>query len=216
MESLTQEVGRRRRLGVVAGLCGAMLVGPLLCLRTAPHQSRPDRVSVWAGGDVDLMSRDLPRALAVVYRANLGAFADNSVGQNPPLDVVAVPVRTAVRTAASVVGSRARATASRPTATTRTRTSTVTRPPPPPPRPTHSQTGQASWYDATAGTCASRSAPYGTIVRVTNLATGASTTCRVADYGPTAAGRIIDLSRTTFAQIANPAQGVIQVRVDWS
>lgn len=82
-------------------------------------------------------------------------------------------------------------------------------------RSDHSQAGQASWYDTASGTCASRSAPYGTLMHVTNMATGATTTCRVADYGPTVSGRIIDLSRFSFSQIADTSQGVISVRVEW-
>jgi len=81
--------------------------------------------------------------------------------------------------------------------------------------PRNSQTGQASWYDAPAGTCAHRSLPFGTIVTVTNQSSGASTTCRVADRGPFVAGRIIDLSRDTFAKIASTSSGVIQVRIEW-
>jgi len=110
-------------------------------------------------------------------------------------------------------------------------TTTTTSPPPPPPTtappttaapttdttaaPRNSQTGGASWYDAPAGTCAHRSLPFGTIVTVTNQSSGASTTCRVADRGPYVAGRIIDLSRDTFARIASTSSGVIEVRITW-
>ena len=50
---------------------------------------------------------------------------------------------------------------------------------------------------------------------VTRTATGASVTCVVTDRGPHGAGRIIDLDRGTFAQLANPNEGVIQVRIAW-
>jgi rare lipoprotein A len=55
----------------------------------------------------------------------------------------------------------------------------------------------------------------GTSVRVTNLANGATVTCRVADRGPFVAGRIIDLDREDFDRIASASTGVIDVRIEW-
>jgi rare lipoprotein A len=78
-----------------------------------------------------------------------------------------------------------------------------------------SEQGPASWYDAPAGTCAHPSLPFGTVVTVENLATGATTTCRVEDRGPYQGGRIIDLSEQSFSQIAPTSDGVIQVRISW-
>jgi peptidoglycan lytic transglycosylase len=78
------------------------------------------------------------------------------------------------------------------------------------------QEGGASWYHYKAGTCAHRKLPKGTVVKVTNLKTGASTSCTVADRGPFIAGRIIDLDRSVFLAIAeSPGQGVLQVRIEW-
>jgi len=37
----------------------------------------------------------------------------------------------------------------------------------------------------------------------------------VTDRGPYSGGRIIDLDRGTFDQIADSSQGVIQVRITW-
>jgi rare lipoprotein A len=79
----------------------------------------------------------------------------------------------------------------------------------------NSQTGAASWYDYRPGECAHLTIPKGTVVTVTNLANGASTTCVVTDRGPTADGRIIDLDRATFAQLADPGAGLIQVTITW-
>jgi hypothetical protein len=87
--------------------------------------------------------------------------------------------------------------------------------PPAPVAARPSQTGPASWYPAPAGTCAHPSLPLGTIVTVTDLANGRTTTCRVADRGPYQGGRIIDLSESTFAQLASPSSGVIEVRISW-
>jgi len=78
-----------------------------------------------------------------------------------------------------------------------------------------SQEGGASWYHYKPGTCAHRTLPKGTVVKVTNLATGQSATCTVADRGPFVAGRIIDLDRSVFVAIASGNQGVVRVRIEW-
>jgi hypothetical protein len=76
--------------------------------------------------------------------------------------------------------------------------------------------GVASWFDAPAGTCAHRDLPLGTIVKVTRTSTGASTTCRVADRGPSlATNRVIDLSQDTFAKLASTDAGLIEVKIEW-
>jgi rare lipoprotein A len=79
----------------------------------------------------------------------------------------------------------------------------------------NSQQGGASWYDYNPGECAHQTIPKGTVVTVTSLSSGASTTCVVTDRGPYGAGRIIDLDRGTFAQLADPSAGIIQVRITW-
>jgi rare lipoprotein A len=55
----------------------------------------------------------------------------------------------------------------------------------------------------------------GTVVTVTDLANGRSVTCRVEDRGPYQNNRIIDLSESTFSQLAPPSVGVIEVRITW-
>jgi rare lipoprotein A len=83
------------------------------------------------------------------------------------------------------------------------------------PAPANEETGDASWYQAAPGTCASPDIAFGTVVAVTDLATGSSTTCTVNDRGPYVGGRIIDLSEQTFSQLADPSSGVIEVRISW-
>ncbi|MFZ4516473.1 MAG: ubiquitin-like domain-containing protein [Acidimicrobiia bacterium] len=78
-----------------------------------------------------------------------------------------------------------------------------------------SESGQATWYAYTPGTCAHKTLPKGTVVTVINLATGASTTCVVADRGPYADGRIIDLTPSVFSRLAPLSTGVIDVRIEW-
>lgn len=94
-------------------------------------------------------------------------------------------------------------------------------PAPPKPKPAiarspdRSETGTASWYDYKVGTCAHKTLPFGTIVTVVNTNSGRSTDCRVADRGPFVGGRIIDLERGVFDNIAPPGAGVIPVRITW-
>lgn len=79
----------------------------------------------------------------------------------------------------------------------------------------NSQKGQASWYSQPGLMAAHRSLPFGTVVRVTNLANGKSVTVTIRDRGPFAGGRIIDLSDGAFKQIADLGSGVIDVKIDW-
>ena len=79
----------------------------------------------------------------------------------------------------------------------------------------NAQDGQATWYYYRPGECAHRTLPFGTVVTVVNLATGASVACTVTDRGPYGAGKIIDLDRSVFAELADPAAGVIDVRISW-
>ncbi|MGH2810603.1 MAG: ubiquitin-like domain-containing protein, partial [Actinomycetota bacterium] len=60
----------------------------------------------------------------------------------------------------------------------------------------HSDTGKATWYSIPGLTAAHRTLPFGTVVRVTNLANGRSTTVTIRDRGPFGEGRVIDLSDT--------------------
>jgi rare lipoprotein A len=76
--------------------------------------------------------------------------------------------------------------------------------------------GKASWYeDAPAGTCAHKTLPKGTVVTVTDLDTGKSVQCTVADRGPYVDGYVIDLSKDTFEKLAPLSEGVVRARIDW-
>jgi rare lipoprotein A (peptidoglycan hydrolase) len=84
------------------------------------------------------------------------------------------------------------------------------------PVPTNGEEGQATWYAAApAGMCASPTLPFGTVLTVTNLATGASTTCTVDDREQAGYPRVVDLSPSGFAQLADPSQGVVDVTISW-
>lgn len=93
----------------------------------------------------------------------------------------------------------------------------------------YSETGIASWYgppyhnrkaangevyDMHQPTAAHRTLPFGSLVRVTNLANGSATLVRINDRGPFITGRIIDLSLAAAKAIDVWRPGTARVRVD--
>jgi peptidoglycan lytic transglycosylase len=69
-------------------------------------------------------------------------------------------------------------------------------------------------YDMNKLTAAHRTLPFETMVRVTNLSNGKSTTVRITDRGPFVEDRIIDLSRAAAEEIESIGPGVVPVRVE--
>ena len=63
-------------------------------------------------------------------------------------------------------------------------------------------------------TCAHRSYPFGTMLRVTNVLNGKQVIVRVNDRGPFRKGRIIDLSWGAAKAIGMIAQGIASVTVE--
>lgn len=63
-------------------------------------------------------------------------------------------------------------------------------------------------------TCAHRTYPFGTMLKVTNPANGKSVIVRVTDRGPYVKGRIIDLSARAAREIGIIAQGIAPVIVE--
>lgn len=81
---------------------------------------------------------------------------------------------------------------------------------------TRTESGVASWFNAPGATCAHRSLPMGTIIKITRNQNGASATCKVSDRGPTVeTGRLVDLSLDTFEKLAPRDTGLIDVRIEW-
>ncbi|MGH2829557.1 MAG: ubiquitin-like domain-containing protein [Actinomycetota bacterium] len=78
-----------------------------------------------------------------------------------------------------------------------------------------SQNGVASWYDAEGLTAAHKTLPFGTVVKVTNLATGRSVNVVIRDRGPYVRGRVIDMSANAYARLARLGSGVVRVTVRW-
>ena len=102
---------------------------------------------------------------------------------------------------------------------------------PPKPPKIRSSYGTASWYsetdpfinlraangeifDDSRMACASWHYPFGTMLKVTNLANGKSVVVRVNDRGPAKRlHRLIDLTKAAFRKIGNTRNGLIKVRV---
>ena len=63
-------------------------------------------------------------------------------------------------------------------------------------------------------TCAHRSYPFGTLLKVTNMLNGKQVVVRVNDRGPFRKGRIIDLSWAAANEIGMIAQGIVPVTVE--
>ena len=93
----------------------------------------------------------------------------------------------------------------------------------------YDRTGEASWYgaryqgrttasgqpfDRNAMTAAHRKLPFGTLVRVTNLANQRTVFVRINDRGPYARGRIIDLSERAAELLGFTRRGTARVRVE--
>jgi peptidoglycan lytic transglycosylase len=76
------------------------------------------------------------------------------------------------------------------------------------------RTASGERFNPAALTCAHRSLPLGTMVRVTNLANGRSVTLRVNDRGPFARSRILDMSLAAARDIDMVRAGKAQVRVE--
>lgn len=75
------------------------------------------------------------------------------------------------------------------------------------------RTASGERYDPAKSTAAHRSLPFGTRVRVRNLANGRSTVVRVNDRGRLAPGRIIDLSPAAARAIGMDPRGLARVEV---
>jgi rare lipoprotein A len=91
------------------------------------------------------------------------------------------------------------------------------------------QFGRASWYghalqglptangeayDMNAMTCAHRTLPLGSLIRVTNLRNHRSQVVRVNDRGPMIETRVVDLSYAAAKRLGFSYRGTAKVRID--
>lgn len=63
-------------------------------------------------------------------------------------------------------------------------------------------------------TCAHRTYPFGTLLKVTNMRNGKSVVVRVTDRGPHRGGRIIDLSYAAARELDMLSQGIAMVEIE--
>jgi rare lipoprotein A len=68
-------------------------------------------------------------------------------------------------------------------------------------------------FDPESNAAAHRTLPLGTIVEVTNLRTGATTTVVIEDRGPYARGRVLDVSPRSADELGMRHDGVAMVEV---
>jgi rare lipoprotein A len=76
------------------------------------------------------------------------------------------------------------------------------------------KTASGEKFDPSELTAAHRTLPFGTRLRVTNVATGRSVTVRVNDRGPFVPGRVVDVSRSAAESLGMTRQGVAKVKLD--
>lgn len=75
-------------------------------------------------------------------------------------------------------------------------------------------TASGELYDKNKLTCAHKTLPLGSIIKVTRVDNGRSVRVRVNDCGPHTKGRIVDLSRAAAEKINLVWDGVTRVRID--
>ncbi|SEW11132.1 rare lipoprotein A [Chitinophaga sp. YR573] len=77
------------------------------------------------------------------------------------------------------------------------------------------RTASGSTFHQNGLTAAHRTLPFGTKVKVTNVANGRSVKVRITDRGPFAEGRVIDLSKKAARKIGMLSTGVAVVEVTY-
>ena len=217
--------------------CGAVLL-PLVSLHHEPRPRETASRMDASPSSLELAARLVPeRASRSAPRASVDVVALKAIDDNTTTTTLPPPTSTVVVRKAAAATSQSATTRTtvrhKPTTTTRKpRPTTTTAKPAPkaaaPPKPRaftpptpaastgQSETGQATWYQTDdPAVCAHKTLPMGTVVTVTNVDTGKSTTCKVGDRGPYVEGRIIDLSPEAFSQLAPLSTGVINVKLTW-
>ena len=179
-------------------LCAALLVAPLCALH--------------GGGDA-AATPDRPVARSATGPAS---HTMSGVQHQAPVTIAEAPVR---QVTATTLPPTSTTTSTVPPTTTTTSTSTTTTTTTAPVAQAVATgavatTGVVTYYDHPAGRCASPWLPFGTVVRVTNPANGATVTCTVDDREADTE-RSLDLATATFAELAPLSQGVIDARLSW-
>ncbi len=76
------------------------------------------------------------------------------------------------------------------------------------------KTASGEKFDTNELTAAHRTLPFGTRLRVTNVATGQSVTVRVNDRGPFIPGRVVDVSHSAAQTLGMVEGGIAKVKLD--
>jgi rare lipoprotein A len=76
------------------------------------------------------------------------------------------------------------------------------------------RTANGESFDTHEMTAAHPTLPFGTRLRVTNVATGRSVTVRVNDRGPFVSGRVVDVSYAAAETLGMVGRGVAKVKLD--
>jgi rare lipoprotein A len=76
------------------------------------------------------------------------------------------------------------------------------------------RTASGERFDTSELTAAHRTLPFGTRLRVTNVATGRSVTVRVNDRGPFVPGRVVDVSYSAAETLGMVGGGIAKVKLD--
>ena len=77
-----------------------------------------------------------------------------------------------------------------------------------------SRTASGEKFNAGELTAAHRTLPFGTRVRVTNVATGQSVSVRINDRGPFIAGRVVDVSLSAAEVLGMVDRGITKVKLE--
>ena len=76
------------------------------------------------------------------------------------------------------------------------------------------KTASGEKFDTMEMTAAHPTLPFGTKLRVTNVASGRSVTVRVNDRGPYVQGRVVDVSYSAADALGMVGKGVAKVKLD--
>jgi len=76
------------------------------------------------------------------------------------------------------------------------------------------QTANGEKFNPNALTAAHPTLPFGTRLRVTNVATGRAVTVRINDRGPFVAGRVVDVSYSAAETLGIVGRGTAKVKLD--
>jgi rare lipoprotein A len=79
---------------------------------------------------------------------------------------------------------------------------------------TGTKTANGEKFEPKELTAAHRTLPFGTKLRVTNVATGQTVTVRVNDRGPFVAGRVVDVSHGAAESLGMVGRGITKVKLD--